>query len=54
MPLVILLLRPILDDTFDNAFENSSEEFEINRSVRVKQESACKAMGVLRRLLSKI
>ena len=44
-PLVIL--GPIMDDTFYNAFENCSEESGRHRFTRIKQESACKPMGVL-------
>jgi hypothetical protein len=49
-----VILRPITDDIFDNAFDSFSEEPEIRGSNRIKQKFACKAMGVLRRLLTKL
>jgi hypothetical protein len=51
-PLVIL--GAIMDDTFDDSFENVSEESEIRRSIGIQQEIARKAISVLRRLLAKL
>jgi hypothetical protein len=48
-----VILRLIMDDTLDNAFQNFSEEFERRRSIKIEQELAVQAMFVLRRLLTK-
>ena len=43
-----------MDDAFDSAFENSSEDSDTRRSIRIKQEFAFKAKGILRRFLAKL
>ena len=45
-------LKLILDNTFDNVFENFSEDSEIRGSIRIMQEFACKVVGIMCRLLA--
>ena len=41
-----------MNETFDNAYEIFSEESERRRSIRINQEFASKAMGVVCRLFA--